>query len=88
MTCLFCEIVASAIPAEIVYQDSDILAFRDIKPQAPQHVLVIPKRHIESVLELGPGASMREVSAACSTAAMTRDTPSTTSTCISSAAAP
>lgn len=54
MTCLFCGIVASRVPAEIVYQDAEILAFRDINPQAPQHVLVVPKRHIESVLALQP----------------------------------
>jgi histidine triad (HIT) family protein len=52
MSCLFCEIVAGRIPARAVYQDEEVLAFHDIKPQAPTHVLVIPKRHIESLLEL------------------------------------
>ncbi len=43
---LFCKIVAGEIPADKVYEDEDVLAFRDIKPQAPVHILIIPKRHI------------------------------------------
>lgn len=43
---LFCKIVAGEIPADKVYEDDDVLAFRDIRPQAPVHVLIIPKRHI------------------------------------------
>lgn len=50
--CVFCRIVAGEIPADVVYQDEDFLAFRDIMPQAPKHVLVIPKTHIASVAEL------------------------------------
>ncbi len=50
--CIFCRIVAGELPAEIVYQDDDILAFRDIMPRAPTHVLIIPKTHITSVAEL------------------------------------
>lgn len=46
--CLFCKIVSGRIPAETVYSDSDIIVIRDINPQAPLHVLVIPRRHIES----------------------------------------
>ncbi|MEO1595282.1 MAG: histidine triad nucleotide-binding protein [Pseudomonadota bacterium] len=46
--CLFCKIIAREIPADIVYEDDDILAFRDINPQAPVHVLFVPRRHIES----------------------------------------
>ena len=49
MDCLFCAIVSGAIPSAKVYEDNDILAFRDINPQAPVHVLVIPKTHIPSV---------------------------------------
>ena len=45
--CLFCKIVAGAIPSTKVYEDDSILAFRDINPQAPVHVLVIPKVHIQ-----------------------------------------
>lgn len=48
--CLFCKIVKKEIPASIVYEDNTVLAFRDIEPQAPEHILVIPKKHIESVL--------------------------------------
>ena len=47
--CLFCKIVAGEIPSTKVYEDDSILAFRDINPQAPTHVLVIPKTHIPSV---------------------------------------
>ena len=46
--CLFCKIVAGTIPVEHLYEDADSLAFADIHPQAPVHVLVIPKRHIAS----------------------------------------
>jgi len=44
--CLFCKIIAGEIPADKLYEDDDILAFRDISPQAPVHFLVIPKKHI------------------------------------------
>ena len=54
--CLFCKIIAGEIPAEKVYEDDQVLAFRDIHPAAPTHVLLIPKRHIASVDELEPGA--------------------------------
>jgi histidine triad (HIT) family protein len=50
--CIFCRIVAGEIPADIVYQDGDFLAFRDIMPKAPTHMLIIPKTHITSVAEL------------------------------------
>ena len=46
--CLFCKIIAGQIPSSKVYEDDQILAFRDIQPQAPVHVLVIPKEHIPS----------------------------------------
>lgn len=44
--CLFCKIAAGQIPAEIVYEDDELVAFRDIAPVAPQHILLIPKKHI------------------------------------------
>ena len=47
--CLFCRIVEGTIPADILFQDDQALAFRDINPQAPVHVLVIPKRHVPSL---------------------------------------
>jgi len=50
--CLFCQIASGAIPSNKVYEDERILAFRDINPQAPVHVLVIPKTHIASVDEV------------------------------------
>jgi histidine triad (HIT) family protein len=50
--CLFCRIVAGEIPCDIVYQDKEFLAFRDINPQAPKHVIIIPKTHIVSLAEL------------------------------------
>lgn len=53
MACIFCEIAAGRVPAQIVYQSADVTAFRDINPQAPVHLLIIPNRHIESVAELG-----------------------------------
>ncbi len=49
MDCIFCQIVAGKIPSQILYQDEEILAFRDINPAAPTHVLVIPKKHIDSL---------------------------------------
>lgn len=52
--CLFCRIVAGEIPAKIAYQDDDVLAFHDINPQAPLHVLIIPRKHIASINELEP----------------------------------
>lgn len=51
-TCLFCKIVRKEIPAKIVSETPDTLAFRDINPQAPQHVLVIPRRHVSNLNEL------------------------------------
>ena len=50
--CLFCKIAAGVIPSTKVYEDDQILAFRDIAPQAPTHILVIPKAHIGSVAEI------------------------------------
>lgn len=51
--CIFCRIVEGSIPAKIVYQDEHTLAFDDINPQAPVHTLVIPKRHVPSLRDLG-----------------------------------
>ncbi len=53
--CLFCKIINGEIPGEIVYQDDDVLAFRDINPQAPLHVLVIPRKHIPTINDLDSG---------------------------------
>ena len=50
--CVFCKIVAREIPSDIVFEDDHIMAFNDVAPQAPVHILIIPKAHIESVNEL------------------------------------
>jgi histidine triad (HIT) family protein len=52
MDCIFCKIVNGEIPSDIVYRDEKVFAFRDINPQAPVHVLVIPVRHIATLAEL------------------------------------
>lgn len=56
--CLFCRIIRKEIPAAIVYEDDQLLVFSDINPQAPLHVLVIPKRHIASLNDVSPGDAM------------------------------
>ncbi len=53
--CLFCKMVSREIPPDVVYEDDDVLAFRDINPQAPVHVLIIPKRHISTLNDLQAG---------------------------------
>jgi len=53
--CIFCRIVAGEVPSDVVYQDKDCLAFRDIAPQTPTHLLIIPKGHIASLAELSEG---------------------------------
>ena len=50
--CIFCKIINKEIPGNIVYEDEDILAFRDIEPQAQVHILVVPKKHIEAIIDL------------------------------------
>jgi len=50
--CLFCKIRDGEIPADIVFQDDDVLAFNDVNPQAPLHVLIIPKKHISTVNDI------------------------------------
>lgn len=52
MDCLFCNIVKGQVPSEKVYEDNDVYAFKDVNPEAPVHILIIPKRHIKSVDEL------------------------------------
>lgn len=51
--CLFCQIAARKLPARIIHEDSELVAFEDINPQAPTHVLVIPRRHISTLNDLG-----------------------------------
>jgi histidine triad (HIT) family protein len=52
MSCLFCRIVAGEIPARTVFEDDDLVAFEDIAPQAPMHVLVVPRTHVATLNEL------------------------------------
>jgi histidine triad (HIT) family protein len=55
--CIFCAIAAGRIKSDVVYSDDHVVAFRDISPVAPMHVLVIPRRHIGSLMDLGPDDS-------------------------------
>jgi histidine triad (HIT) family protein len=55
-SCIFCQIASGAIATPLVYEDADIVAFRDIQPQAPVHLLVVPRRHIASLNETGDEA--------------------------------
>lgn len=64
MSCIFCKIVVGEIPADIVYQNEHVTAFRDVHPQAPTHILVIPNKHIVSVADLGDDDSL-DVAAKC-----------------------
>lgn len=52
MDCVFCKIIDKEIPSDIIYEDSDVIAFNDLDPQAPIHFLVIPKKHIQSIATL------------------------------------
>lgn len=52
--CLFCKILAGDVPADIVHETDSVIAFRDVNPQAPTHVLVIPRRHIATLNDLVP----------------------------------
>ncbi|MDR2999976.1 MAG: histidine triad nucleotide-binding protein [Fibromonadaceae bacterium] len=49
--CLFCKIASHEIPAEVLYEDEHVMAFKDIAPQAPVHFLVVPKKHIETIMD-------------------------------------
>lgn len=53
--CIFCKIINEEIPSDIVYEDENVLAFKDITPQMPIHILVIPKKHIEAIIDLKDG---------------------------------
>lgn len=56
--CLFCKIISGEIPSAKVYEDENVFAFRDIAPQAPTHILVVPREHIESVADLNADNSV------------------------------
>lgn len=55
MGCLFCNMVEKKIPADVVFENDHALAFRDIRPMAPTHVLVVPKKHVPGIRDLGDG---------------------------------
>lgn len=59
--CIFCKIVNKEIPSEIVYEDDKILAFKDINPQAPVHLLIIPKEHIASIMEFNDDDLIKDI---------------------------
>ena len=67
--CLFCKIIKGEIPSQKVYEDEEILAFKDIHPAAPIHILVIPKKHIDSLAQMqaedeemiGGGAEVEDI---------------------------
>ena len=50
--CLFCKIISGEIPTDLVYEDKNVVAFRDINPQAPTHILIIPREHIETLNDI------------------------------------
>jgi histidine triad (HIT) family protein len=54
MECIFCQIVEGKVPSETLYQDEEVIAFRDLNPQAPTHVIIIPKKHISTLTDLSP----------------------------------
>lgn len=58
MDCLFCKIAEGKIPAQVVFEDDEIIAFRDVNPQAPTHVLLVPRRHIPTLNDLRPSDGM------------------------------
>lgn len=51
-SCIFCRIIAGEIPAELVYEDDTVVAFRDIQPQAPVHLLIVPREHVDAIADL------------------------------------
>jgi histidine triad (HIT) family protein len=91
MSCLFCKIAAGEIPAKRVHEDDDLLAFEDIKPEAPVHILVIPKRHISTLNDLQSsddglvGAMVRRAAAIARTRGMSESGYRTVMNCNSAA---
>ena len=61
MDCIFCKIAGGGLPADIVYEDEEIVCFRDLNPQAPVHVLIIPREHITSLDDLSDTGKHREL---------------------------
>ena len=61
MDCIFCKIVSGEIPSKVVYEDENVLAFNDIDPQAPIHIVVIPKKHFANILELNDSSILSAI---------------------------
>lgn len=61
MDCIFCKIVSGEIPSKVVYEDDNVLAFKDIDPQAPIHIVVIPKKHFANILELNDSNILKAI---------------------------
>lgn len=61
MDCIFCKIVSGEIPSKVVYEDENVLAFNDIDPQAPIHIVVIPKTHFANILELNDSSILSAI---------------------------
>jgi histidine triad (HIT) family protein len=53
--CLFCGIIQGSVKGDVIYQDTSVVAFRDIRPQAPVHILIVPRKHVATLLDLGEG---------------------------------
>ena len=70
--CLFCKIIAGEIPGHLVHDDRDLVAFKDINPQAPLHVLIVPRRHIATLNDLAPGDDGQPVTTFTSTTTLRR----------------
>jgi histidine triad (HIT) family protein len=71
--CLFCKVIAREIPAQVVFEDEELIAFRDINPQAPLHVLIVPRRHIATLNDLEAGDDQLVGSMMRRSAALARD---------------
>ena len=61
MDCIFCKIVSGEIPSKVVYENENVLAFNDIDPQAPIHIVVIPKKHFANILELNDSSILSAI---------------------------
>ena len=59
--CIFCKIVRGEIPAKKVHEDDEVLAFHDVRPQAPVHLLIIPKHHVPTLYDAGAGEGFRTI---------------------------
>jgi len=62
--CIFCKIIQGGIPAHVVYESADVLAFDDVNPMAPVHVVVVPKAHVATLMDVGKGGMMEALTAA------------------------